>query len=193
MFRRNSRSCRKRPASTSAGRLALVAEITRTSTRLVFEEPTRSISPISSTRSSFGLQIHRHVGDLIEEQRAAVGQFEAADTIHLGVGECALDVPEQLAFKNAFRQAAGVHRSPSVSRCAAGNGVQRCAPPLPCRCPGSPVIRTLASDGPTREISWSTGCMAGDCAIMVGRFSPRRSWFSASSRWPRRSASLSSS
>ena len=51
---RNSRSCRKRPPATSAARSAFVAETTRTSTRRVREEPTRSNSPVSSTRSSFG-------------------------------------------------------------------------------------------------------------------------------------------
>src|SRR5689334_24511338 len=53
VFRRNRRSSRKRPAATSAGRSALVAEITRTSTRFVRDEPTRSISPDWSTRKSF--------------------------------------------------------------------------------------------------------------------------------------------
>ena len=52
VFRRKSRSWRNRPAATSAGRSALVAERIRTSQRRVREEPTRSNSPVSSTRSS---------------------------------------------------------------------------------------------------------------------------------------------
>ena len=49
---RNSRSWRKRPAATSAWRSALVAEIRRTLARRVRDEPSRSKSPVSSTRSS---------------------------------------------------------------------------------------------------------------------------------------------
>ena len=50
---RKSRSWRKRPAATSALRSALVAEMIRTLTLRVFDEPSRSNSPVSSTRSSF--------------------------------------------------------------------------------------------------------------------------------------------
>ena len=53
VLRRNSRSCRKRPAVTSACRSALVAEISRTSARRVRDDPSRSNSPVSSTRRSF--------------------------------------------------------------------------------------------------------------------------------------------
>ena len=54
--------------------------------------------------------------------------------------------------------------------------------PLPV--PFSPVMSTLASDGPTREITSSTGRMAADCAISCGKRSARRARFSASRRWP---------
>src|SRR5438093_1570739 len=56
------------------------------------------------------LQIQRHVGNLVEKQRAAVGQLEAADTVGLRIGERALHVAEELALEHAFRQAAGVDR-----------------------------------------------------------------------------------
>ena len=52
VFRRKSRSWRNLPSATSVSRSALVAEKTRTSTRRVFDEPTRSNSPVSSVRSS---------------------------------------------------------------------------------------------------------------------------------------------
>ena len=55
------------------------------------------------------LQVQRDVGDLVEKQRTAVGELETADAVRLGVGEGALDVAEQLAFEDPFRQAAGVH------------------------------------------------------------------------------------
>ena len=66
----------------------------------------------------------------------------------------------------------------------------RATTPLPV--PFSPRIRTLASDGPTREITWSTPCIDGDSAMIFGMPSPRRSEFSASSRCPLRSAWLNS-
>src|SRR5205807_190404 len=52
-IRRNNRSCRNFPAAASAWMSAFVAEMTRTFTRCVLEEPTRSNSPVSSTRNSF--------------------------------------------------------------------------------------------------------------------------------------------
>ena len=80
----------------------------RASTRRVVDEPTRSSSPVSSARKKLGLKIHRHVRNFVEEERAAVGELEAADAIRFCVGECALHVAEKLAFENAFGQAAGV-------------------------------------------------------------------------------------
>ena len=53
VFRRKSRSCRKCPAATSSSRFAFVAEMMRTFACSVFDEPTRSKSPVSITRNSF--------------------------------------------------------------------------------------------------------------------------------------------
>ena len=38
-----------------------------------------------------------------------IGEFEAANAVYAGISECALHVSEELAFKCAFRQAAGIH------------------------------------------------------------------------------------
>src|SRR5579863_6980498 len=43
----------------------------------------------------FGLLAQRHIGNLIEKERAAVGQFESANTVGARVGECALHVAEE--------------------------------------------------------------------------------------------------
>src|SRR5581483_3804552 len=51
----------------------------------------------------FGLLAQRHIGDLIEKQRASVGQFEAAYAVRARIGECALHVAEDLALEGAFR------------------------------------------------------------------------------------------
>ena len=60
----------------------------------------------------------RDVGDLVEEERALVGHLEAAHAVGLGVGERALDVAEQLALKDAFRQPADVDRDQGrLARC----------------------------------------------------------------------------
>ncbi len=67
---------------------------------------------------------------------------------------------------------------------------QRATTSLPVPC--SPVISTLASEGPTRSMSSSTGCMAADSAISSGAPSPLRRTFSPSSRSLRRSARPSS-
>src|SRR6267378_2201210 len=66
---RKSRSCRKRPETTSWRRSALVADTTRTSTRRVIEEPTRSNSPVSRTRSSLGWRL---IGTLAISSRKSV-------------------------------------------------------------------------------------------------------------------------
>ena len=124
VLRRKSRSCRKRPVATSCRTSAFVAERTRTSARRVRDEPTRSNSPVSSTRSSFGWRFERHVRDLVEEERAAVRHLEAADAVGLGVGEGALHVAEELALEDALGEPAGVHGQERLRR-AGGDGVQR--------------------------------------------------------------------
>ena len=81
VFRRKSRSCRKRPAATSALQVGVGGGEDPHVDLLGAEEPTRSNSPVSSTRRSLACRLERDVGDLIEEERAAVGQFEAADAV----------------------------------------------------------------------------------------------------------------
>src|SRR5579864_1920438 len=44
------------------------------------------------------LQLHRHFGNLIEEDRAAVGALEEALVLPVGAGEAAALVAEQLAL-----------------------------------------------------------------------------------------------
>ena len=50
------------------------------------------------------LHLRRHVADLVQEQRAAVGRLEPADLVADGVGESPLDVAEQFTFQQAGRQ-----------------------------------------------------------------------------------------
>ena len=51
-----------------------------------------------------GLQFRIEFADLVEKQRSAVGQFEAAHLVGDRAGERSLDVAEQLALDQAGRQ-----------------------------------------------------------------------------------------
>jgi hypothetical protein len=56
------------------------------------------------------LQVRRHVADLVEEQRAALGLLEAAAPRALRAGERAALVPEQLALEQVLRDRRRVDR-----------------------------------------------------------------------------------
>ena len=71
-----------------------------------------------------GLLAQRDVGDFVEKERAAVGQFETADAVGARVGECAFHVAEDLALEGAFGQAAGVDGHQRHAR-ARRSGVQQ--------------------------------------------------------------------
>ena len=70
----------------------------------------------------FHLHLQRHVADLVQEQRAALGKLEAAEPRRQGAGEGAFFVAEQLAFQEVGRYGAAVHRYKRM-RCAAGQFV----------------------------------------------------------------------
>ena len=55
-----------------------------------------------------GLRLQAHVADLVEEDRAAVGDLELAAPIGDGAGERAAHVAEQLAFDQLFRNGGAV-------------------------------------------------------------------------------------
>ena len=57
-----------------------------------------------------GLQAHVHLGDLVEQQRAAVGLLELADAARDGAGEGALLVAEELALQQVFGDRGAVDR-----------------------------------------------------------------------------------
>ena len=96
-----------------------------------------------------GLKALRDVGDFIEKERAAIGHFEAAHAVDLGVGEGAFHVAEQLAFENALGEPAGIHGDQGP-RGSQRNGVQR-----------------------LRDESLAGAVFAGDQDIGVGRAHPR--------------------
>ena len=81
-----------------AGRSWLVAETTRTSTG-IGRGRRRARHALLQEAQQLGLQRERHVADLVEEQRAAVGGLELARGLLGGAGEGARLVAEQLAFE----------------------------------------------------------------------------------------------
>ncbi|MNF90030.1 hypothetical protein D3C84_725800 [compost metagenome] len=58
----------------------------------------------------FHLHVQAHAFDFIEEDCAAAGEFELADTALLRTGKRARLVTEQLAFHHGFGQSPGVDR-----------------------------------------------------------------------------------
>ncbi|MNE37267.1 hypothetical protein D3C80_1311120 [compost metagenome] len=80
--------------------------------------------PFLQHAQQFYLYIQAHALDFVEEQRAAVGKFELADTAFLRAGERTGLVAEQFAFDHRLGQRAGVdrHERPFA---AAGQVVQR--------------------------------------------------------------------
>lgn len=79
-----------------------------------------------------GLQLDRHIADLVEEQRAAMRLLEASAPQRIGSGEGATLVPKQLGLQQVARNRRGVQRNerPAGARRAHAGP----APPAPCRC-----------------------------------------------------------
>ncbi len=78
-----------------------MAAMRRASERRVRVEPRRSNSRSCRTRKQLRLQFERDFADLVEEDGAVVGQFEAADALRDGAGEGAALVSEEFAFQQA--------------------------------------------------------------------------------------------
>ena len=96
-----------------------------------------------------GLHVGGQVADLVEEQRAAVGQLEAALARRHRAGERAALVPEQLALDQRRRQRGAVHAHERPPAAALRLCTARANSSLPV--PVSPRITTEASVGATFE------------------------------------------
>src|SRR5581483_12074324 len=64
--------------------------------------------PILEHAEQLRLRLEGQLADLVEEERAAVGQLEAADAPRVGPREGALLVPEQLALDERRRERGAV-------------------------------------------------------------------------------------
>ena len=87
----------------------MVAAISRNVVLMGFAPPTRSISPSWIARSSFACRSSLQIADLVEEERAAIGELELADALLQRTGERALLVAEQRALDEIARNRRHVH------------------------------------------------------------------------------------
>ena len=93
-----------------------------------------------------GLGLRGQLADLVEEERAAVGQLEPAAAPGDRAGEGALLVAEQLALDEPRGQGGAVDLDQRLVALA-GSWSGWPGRSAPCRCPVSPVISTVASVG----------------------------------------------
>ncbi len=167
-----------------------MAERIRTSTRRVLEEPTRSNSPVSRTRRSLGW---RFKGTFAISSRKSVPPSAISKRPTRSVFA---SVKAPFTWPNSSLSKTPSERPPALTvargRLARSETACRARATVPLPVPFSPVMSTLASEGPTRAIIWSTGCMAADSAMRLTLPSSRRSFISASRRCPRRRARPSS-
>ena len=93
--------------------------MTRTSTLTLAGAADRLDDLLLERAQHLGLRLEAHVADLVEEQRAAVGQLELAAAIGDRAGERALHVPEQLALDQLLGNRGAVHLDERAA-CAGG-------------------------------------------------------------------------
>ncbi len=65
-----------------------------------------------------GLEVERQLADLVEEDRAVVGELEAADALRGRSGEGALLVPHELALEQGARDGGAVDLDEAAVLCA---------------------------------------------------------------------------
>ena len=84
-------------------RSLLVAATMRTSVLIGGAAADRRVFALLEHAKEPRLRLHRHVADLVEEERAALGLLEAAGRAGIGAGEGALLMTEQLGFDEVAR------------------------------------------------------------------------------------------
>ena len=111
------------------------------------------------------LRGRRHFADFVQQQRAAVRQFEAADSPLGGTGERTPLVAENFALHQGLgdRRTVDGHKGTTGSRRKLVQRARQTSLPVPV----SPVINTDAGDGAT--------CSIRRMISRIGRLSPTRS------------------
>ena len=161
MFRRKKRSDRNAPRRTSSARSRLVAAITRAFDAHGLRAADALELLLLQHAQQLDLRVERQLADLVEEDRAVVGELEAALLLLHRAGERAALVAEELAFDERGRQRPAVHlhhhaRAPAARR---GGWPARSAP---CPVPVSPSSSTEESVSATSSIARNTCCIAAD-------------------------------
>ena len=105
------------------------------------------------------LDLGRHVADLVEEQRALVGELDLAAAAGHRAGERAPLVAEQLALQQPLGEGAAVHHHERAEAAVALGVDEARDSSLPV--PLSPVISTLVSVGAT--------CSTSSRTLAIGR------------------------
>ncbi len=153
-----------------------VAATMRTSTFSARLPPTRGDLVALQHAQQLGLQLERHVADLVEEERAARRLAEASRAALDGAREGALLVAEELALEQLARD----RRAFTATKAPAARGdawwIARATSSLPV--PLSPVISTATSrarDAPDRLEDLEHRAAAADEAIAAPLARPRTS------------------
>ena len=139
--------------------------------------------PLLQDAQQLHLQVQRQVADLVEEERAACRDLEAARALADRAGEGPAHVAEQLALQQLAGQRAAVDRRRTARRAAASaRGSRARATSLPV--PLSPVSSTVASLCSRFSIRRKTRSIAGERPIRPGKGDPppAAAWSSSAGR-----------
>ena len=109
-----------------------------------------------------GLHLRPHVADLVEEQRALVGQLEQAALGRHRPGERPAHVAEQLGLQQRFGQRRAVDRHERLAG-AGWSGSGWPGPPAPCRCRTRPPPAPWRWWAPPGPPACTPPACAGSC------------------------------
>ena len=139
-------------------RSELVAAVTRVSIWMACLPPTRSMHCSWRKRRSLTCNRQGNFADFIQEERSAVGGFEASFALGVGAGEGAFFMAEQFAFQKRFRDGAAVdgdERAFFPARCSdecACAAISLPVPLSPRSSTGASVVATLRMESNTARI-----------------------------------------
>ena len=151
------------PAAISASMLRPVDETMRTSTVTFVAAADALEGLVDQHAQDLVLRLARHVGDLIDEQRAAMGFLERADLAALrAVAD--LDA-EQLDLHVLRRDRGGIDDDERPVGARRERWIVRAASSLPA--PDGPTINTRLLVGATFSMIWRSWFIAGDVPTSV--------------------------
>ncbi len=139
---------------TSAIRSRLVVARIRTFTLTGAEPPSAVDLAFLQCAQQLGLQAHVHFADFVQQQGAAAGGLELANTAGEGAGEGALLVTEQFRLQQVLRDRGAIQCNERAGgRGASGGGCDEPAPLCRCRTrrrsgPRLPTGRPVRRGGP---------------------------------------------